>query len=129
MTDEKTIENFLMTVESNLATTLAAKAAALPDGFQAAKFQQNCIAMLKGIKKQDLMKIKAEDVVSCLMKGALLDLDFASGECYAIPYWNKEEGKNDLNFVCIKKFCDSVFVHKNKPSTFVISKSSCPGNR
>lgn len=98
MTDEKTIENFLMTVESNLATTLAAKAAALPDGFQAAKFQQNCIAMLKGIKKQDLMKIKAEDVVSCLMKGALLDLDFASGECYAIPYWNKEEGKNDLNF-------------------------------
>lgn len=28
MTDEKTIENFLMTVESNLATTLAAKAAA-----------------------------------------------------------------------------------------------------
>lgn len=99
MTEEKTtIENFLVTVESNLATTLAAKAAALPDGFQAAKFQQNCIAMLKGIKKQDLMKIKTEDVVSCLMKGALLDLDFASGECYAIPYWNKEEGKNDLNF-------------------------------
>lgn len=99
MTEEKTtIENFLVTVESNLATTLAAKAAALPDGFQAAKFQQNCIAMLKGIKKQDLMKIKAEDVVACLMKGALLDLDFASGECYALPYWNKEEGKSDLNF-------------------------------
>lgn len=98
MAEEKTIENFLTTVESNLATTLAAKAAALSDGFQAAKFQQNCIAMLKGIKKQDLLKIKAEDVVACLMKGALLDLDFASGECYAIPYWNKEEGKNDLNF-------------------------------
>lgn len=92
------LENFLVTVESNLATTLAAKAAALPDGFQAAKFQQNCVAMLKGIKKQDLLKIKAQDVVACLMKGALLDLDFQSGECYAIPYWNKEEGKNDLNF-------------------------------
>lgn len=98
MAEEKTIENFLTTVESNLATTLAAKAAALPDGFQAAKFQQNCIAMLKGIKKQSLMKITADDVVACLMKGALLDLDFASGECYAIPYWNKEESKNDLNF-------------------------------
>jgi len=92
------IENFLTTVENNLGTTLAAKAAALPDGFQAAKFQQNCVAMLKGIKKQDLLKIKPEDVVACLMKGALLDLDFASGECYAIPYWNKDEGKNDLNF-------------------------------
>ena len=92
------LENFLVSVESNLATTLAAKAAALPDGFQAAKFQQNCVAMLKGIKKQDLLKIKAQDVVACLMKGALLDLDFQSGECYAIPYWNKEEGKNDLNF-------------------------------
>ena len=80
MTEEKTIENFLVTVESNLATTLAAKASALPDGFQAAKFQQNCIAMLKGIKKQDLMKIKAEDVVSCLMKGDLLDIYFASCE-------------------------------------------------
>lgn len=92
------IENFLATVENNLATTLAAKAAALPDGFQAAKFQQNCVAMLKGIKKQDLIKIQPQDIVACLMKGALLDLDFASGECYAIPYWNKDEGKNDLNF-------------------------------
>lgn len=100
MTEQKTntLENFLTVVEGNLATTLAAKAAALPDGFQAAKFQQNCVAMLKGIKKQDLMNIKPEDVVACLMKGALLDLDFQSGECYAIPYWNKEEGKNDLNF-------------------------------
>lgn len=97
-TENKTIENFLVTVEANLATTLAAKAAALPDGFQAAKFQQNCVAMLKGLKKQDLMKIKPQDVVSCLMKGAILDLDFQNGECYAIPYWNKEEGKNDLNF-------------------------------
>lgn len=99
MTEQQNnIENFLITVENNLGTTLAAKAAALPDGFQAAKFQQNCVAMLKSIKKQDLMKIKPEDVIACLMKGALLDLDFQSGECYAIPYWNKEEGKNDLNF-------------------------------
>lgn len=99
MTEEKnTLENFLVTVEGNLATTLTAKAAALPDGFAAAKFQQNCVAMLKGLKKQDLLKIKPQDVVSCLMKGAILDLDFQNGECYAIPYWNKEEGKNDLNF-------------------------------
>jgi len=51
------LENFLVSVESNLATTLAAKAAALPDGFQAAKFQQNCVAMLKGIKKQIIIII------------------------------------------------------------------------
>ena len=104
MTNENTqienaqIENFMVAVENNLTTTLAAKAAALPDGFQAAKFQQNCISMLKGLKKADLLKIKPEDVISCLMKAALLDLDFASGECYALPYWNKDEGKNDLNF-------------------------------
>lgn len=34
MAEEKTIENFLTTVESNLATTLAAKAAALPMVFR-----------------------------------------------------------------------------------------------
>lgn len=100
MTEEQTttIENFLTTVESNLGTTLAAKAAALPDGFQPAKFQQNCVAMLKTIKKEKLVKIQPQDVVACLMKAAILDLDFVSGECYAIPYWNSEEGKNDLNF-------------------------------
>lgn len=88
----------LTTVENNLGTTLAAKAAALPDGFQMAKFQQNCMVMLKGIEPEKLAKIQPQDIVECLMKGALLDLDFASGECYAIPYWNKDEGKNDLNF-------------------------------
>ena len=41
MTDSKNA--LLTTVENNLGTTLAAKAAALPDGFQMAKFQQNCI--------------------------------------------------------------------------------------
>lgn len=99
MTEQQTnIENFMVTVENNLGTTLAAKAAALPDGFQPAKFQQNCVAMLKTLKKADLVKIKPQDIVACLMKAALLDLDFSTGECYALPYWNKEEGKNDLNF-------------------------------
>lgn len=99
MTEQQTnIENFMVTVENNLGTTLAAKAAALPDGFQPAKFQQNCVAMLKTLKKADLLKIKPQDIVACLMKAALLDLDFSTGECYALPYWNKEEGKNDLNF-------------------------------
>lgn len=90
MTDNKNA--LLTTVENNLGTTLAAKAAALPDGFQMAKFQQNCMVMLKGIEAEKLAKIPPQDIVECLMKGALLDLDFATGECYAIPY-----GK-ELNF-------------------------------
>lgn len=86
-------KNALLTaVENNLGTTLAAKAAALPDGFQMAKFQQNCMVMLKGIEPEKLAKIPPQDIVECLMKGALLDLDFSTGECYAIPY-----GK-ELNF-------------------------------
>lgn len=89
MTDKNAL---LTTVENNLGTTLAAKAAALPDDFQMAKFQQNCMVMLKGIEAEKLAKIPAQDIVECLMKGALLDLDFATGECYAIPY-----GK-ELNF-------------------------------
>lgn len=89
MTDKNAL---LTTVENNLGTTLAAKAAALPDGFQMAKFQQNCMVMLKGIEAEKLAKIPPQDIVECLMKGALLDLDFATGECYAIPY-----GK-ELNF-------------------------------
>lgn len=89
MTDKNAL---LTTVENNLGTTLAAKAAALPDGFQMAKFQQNCMVMLKGIEAEKLAKIPPQDIVECLMKGALLDLDFTTGECYAIPY-----GK-ELNF-------------------------------
>lgn len=90
MAEEKNA--LLTTVENNLGTTLAAKAAALPDGFQMAKFQQNCMVMLKGIPADKLKNIPPQDIVECLMKGALLDLDFATGECYAIPY-----GK-ELNF-------------------------------
>ena len=84
MTENK--NGLLVTVENTLGTTLAAKAAALPDGFQAAKFQQNCMVMLKSIEPEKLAKIPPQDIVECLMKGALLDLDFATGECYAIPY-------------------------------------------
>lgn len=92
------LNNFLTTVENNLAITLAEKAAALPDGFQAAKFQQNCVAMLKTLDANKLVKCTAEDVIACLMKAALLDLDFVNKECYALPYWNKDTGKNDLKF-------------------------------
>lgn len=93
-------ENFLVNIEQNLTMALAQKAAALPKNFNQTKFTQNCLIMLESLKENEkisLQSIELTEIVKCLMKGAVLGLDFLNKECYAIPYKLKT-GKISINF-------------------------------
>lgn len=57
---------------------------ALPGDFNKTRFVQNAIAVLND--NQALSKINRAKLMSGLLKGAYLGLDFANRECYLIPY-------------------------------------------
>ena len=51
----------------------------------------NCLAVIRDIlndskQAQSLARISIDSIVTTLIKGAYLGLDFYNGECYAIPY-------------------------------------------
>lgn len=57
---------------------------ALPKDFNKARFVQNALALLND--NPDLQKYSQTQIMSGLMKGAYLGLDFYARECYLIPY-------------------------------------------
>lgn len=57
---------------------------ALPKDFNKARFVQNCVALLND--NPQLKKFNRNQIVSGLLKGSYLGLDFFSKECYLIPY-------------------------------------------
>lgn len=59
---------------------------ALPKDFNKARFVQNALALINDNK--DLQKYGAQQLMSGLLKGAYLGLDFYSKECYLVPYGN-----------------------------------------
>lgn len=75
---------------------------ALPEGFNKTRFAQNSVAVLQEISKQNRVNIVEkcgqDNVISGLIKGAFLGLDFFSKECYLIPYKNNKTGQYTLNF-------------------------------
>ena len=79
-------------VKSNLQTRLQEEASAMPKNFNQTRFLQNCLTVLRDVK--DIEKCEVDSIVSTLIKGAYLDLDFFMGTCYAIPY-NKNIGTRD----------------------------------
>lgn len=86
-----TNSEYLKKLNDNLMRELTRQEGAMPPGFNRKRFALNCVTliqdMLKDQSKVDkLMTITLESIVSCMMKGAYLGLDFFNGECYAIPY-------------------------------------------
>lgn len=59
---------------------------ALPKDFNKARFVQNALSLLNS--NTDYRKYSNEQLMSGLLKGAYLGLDFFSSECYLIPYGN-----------------------------------------
>ncbi|MCD7724924.1 MAG: recombinase RecT [Clostridiales bacterium] len=67
-----------------LADKLDSVQEALPKDFNKARFVQNALALVNDNK--DLQKYGQAQLMSGLLKGAYLGLDFYSKECYLIPY-------------------------------------------
>lgn len=78
----------LLTIYSDLESSLQRQVSALPGKFNKQRFLQNCMTVLQD-GKTDFSKCEASSVVRTLLKGAFLGLDFFNGECYAIPYGNQ----------------------------------------
>lgn len=66
---------------------------ALPKDFNKHRFVQNCLALRND--NEAIKKANPKDVVSGLLKGAYMGLDFFNGECYLIPYGNKLNFQTD----------------------------------
>lgn len=86
-----TNSEYLQKLNGKLMTELTKREGAMPPGFNKKRFALNCVTMIQDMMKDSgkmakLMTISLDSVVTCLMKGAYLGLDFFNGECYAIPY-------------------------------------------
>lgn len=93
-----TNKEYLETLNAKLMQELTKRQDAMPPGFNQKRFALNCVTMIQDMMKdscklQNLMTVDLDSVVTCLIKGAYLGLDFFNGECYAIPYG---PGKNAL---------------------------------
>ena len=70
-----------------LSTQLESINAALPSGFNKARFVQNTLALLND--SPDLQKYGKTQLILGLTKGATLGLDFFNKEAYLVPYGSK----------------------------------------
>lgn len=66
---------------------------ALPKDFNKQRFVQNALALIHDTPK--LMEYKQSEVMTGLLKGAYLGLDFYSKECYLIPYGDQLNYQTD----------------------------------
>ena len=60
---------------------------ALPKDFNKTRFVQNALALVN--ENTNLQKYSQQQIMSGLLKGAYLGLDFYSKEAYLIPYGNQ----------------------------------------
>lgn len=66
---------------------------ALPKDFNKARFVQNALALMND--NPSLAKYSRPQIMSGLLKGAYLGLDFYSKECYLVPYGNQLNYQTD----------------------------------
>lgn len=71
-----------------LTEKLDSVAEALPRGFNRPKFVQNCLALLND-DPEKYQKYGSKQLMSNLLKGAYLDLNFFNNEAYLVPYGDK----------------------------------------
>lgn len=65
-------------------------ALALPKDLNKSRFALNAVAFLKGANSA-VMECGQQQIIGCLMQGAVLGLDFMAKDCYAVPYKGKLE--------------------------------------
>lgn len=82
---EKSGNGFSVALTEKLESTGIAEA--LPKDFNKARFVQNALALLND--KPELAKFGKAQLLSGLIKGAYLGLDFYSQEAYLVPYGDK----------------------------------------
>lgn len=82
-----------LTFSQELTNELANVSDALPKDFNKSRFVQNALSLLN--EKPELAKFGREQIISGLMKGAYLGLDFYSKECYLVPYGNQLNYQTD----------------------------------
>lgn len=80
--------------KSNLSTMLGREKEALPKGLNTLRFMQNVLTVLN---EQDRSNMKGQEfnLAKCIIKGAMLNLDFLNKECYIITYGGKPEFMTD----------------------------------
>lgn len=76
-----------------LADKLDNVSEALPKDFNKARFVQNALALIND--NPQLQKYSQPQLMTGLMKGAYLGLDFYSKECYLVPYGNQLNYQTD----------------------------------
>ena len=76
-----------------LTEKLNSVAEALPKDFNKARFVQNALALVN--ENPQLQKYSKAQLMSGLMRGAYLGLDFYSKECYLVPYGNQLNYQTD----------------------------------
>lgn len=89
------------TFSEALTDKLISVESALPKDFNKERFVQNALAVIN--EKPELAKINKAQLMSGLMRGAFLGLDFYNKECYLIAYGNsiqfQTDYKGDRKFV------------------------------
>ncbi|WP_291568614.1 RecT family recombinase [Clostridium sp. UBA2485] len=85
----------LKTTNNYVDTLLKRESKALPAGFDALRFKQNAMTVLKDTVGLDKLKGNEYTLARTIMKGAYLGLDFFTKECYCIVYGNKAEFQTD----------------------------------
>lgn len=76
-----------------LAEKLDSVSEALPKDFNKPRFVQNALALIND--NPALQKYSQTQIMTGLMKGAYLGLDFYSKECYLVPYGNQLNYQTD----------------------------------
>jgi len=76
--------NQLVKVHDNISNLIKSNLSAMPSGFNETRFIQNAMAVLQDVP--GIENIEPKSIARTLLKGAFLDLDFFTKECYAIPY-------------------------------------------
>ena len=82
-----------LTFSDNLRNELTNVQDALPKDFNKERFVQNALALLND--NPNIAKYGQAQIISGLMKGAYLGLDFYSKECYLVPYGNQLNYQTD----------------------------------
>ncbi len=74
----------IQSLTNNLDASLVAVSDALPKDFNKARFLQNAMSVVKS--NPDLLKYNQTELLTCMLRGAYLSLDFYNKECWLVPY-------------------------------------------
>lgn len=122
MADNTQVAETFKNMPTLLSNKLDAVKDALPQGFNKARFIQNCIALLND-DPDKFKQYSPATILTGLLKASYLDLNFYANECYLIPYGKK------LNFQT--SYTGSMKLAKkysSRPVKEIYSKLICEGD-